>query len=384
MEPIRQGELKANDAVIFFDNICDNNGRKLTKSEKRSRLKDLMKEVYDAPDVNVCILSDGSTFPLIVCRQNPGRAKFYYFNNIDAPEKEVLQTFAQKTGITCKQETYPEKCAGELIANDAKQLLDEVCENGVKLTGTAKLEKLHDWFKTLYNTPQSNRCLTPKGEVPIIVKRRGVNNKTMLCLNTSEYQTHVMAAFARCIGAVYLKEKENAEPLLNKNRGELTARECARIFHNVPNCKNNYTKKDASPKLVEWFEKIYNRPDLNTVSLPSGEKIPLLVRRQSVAQQCICLNTADEARKPFVIRRMAAIIRADICLDNLKLSAEKPQTLHKTMFCLKKAEYQAENPKDQAYYHAYAQKVYETLSLPDKEITLSEYLKKHFSGKFAE
>lgn len=377
MEPIRPGELKATDAVIFFDNICDDNGRKLTKSEKRSRLKDLMKEVYDTPEVNMCLLSDGKTYPLIVCRQNPGRAQFYYFNNIDAPQEEVLQTFAQKTGITCKLENYPEKRAGELIANDAKQLLDEVCENGVKLTGTAKLEKLHNWFKTLYNTPQNNRCLTPKGEVPIIVKRKGVNNKTMLCLNTSEYQTHVMAAFAKHIGAIYLKEKENAEPLLSKQPGEMTARECARIFHNVPNCKSDYSKKDASPKLVEWFEQIYNRPELNEVTVPSGKKVPLLVRRQSVAQQCICLNTSDEAVKPFVIRRFAALIRADVCLDNLTIRQDNPQSLYKTMLGLKKVEYQTKNQKEQAYYHAYAQKVYEKISLLNKEITLTDYLKKH-------
>lgn len=377
MEPIRQGELKATDAVIFFDNICDQNGHKLTKSEKRSRLKDLMKEVYDAPDINICVLSDGKTYPLIVCRQNPGRAKFYYFNNIDAPQSEVLQTFAQKTGIICKEEISPEKLAGELIANDAKQLLDEVCEKGVKLTGTAKLEKLHDWFKTLYKTPQSNRCLTPKGEVPIIVKRKGINNKTMLCLNTSEYQTYVMAAFAKQIGAIYLKEKENAEPLLNKQLGEMTARESARIFHNVSNCKSGYIKKDASSKLVEWFERIYAYPKLNEITLPTRQKVPLLVRRQSVAQQCICLNTADEMAKPFVIRRIAAIIHADICLDNLSISQEKTRDLYKTMIYLKKAEYQAESLKDQAYYHAYAQKIYETLFLPNKEITLTEYIKKH-------
>lgn len=382
MEPIKQGELKANDAVIYFDNICDENGRKLTKSEKRSRLKDMMKNVYDTPELNVCILSDGKAYPLIVCRQNPGRAKFYYFNNVDAPKEEILQAFAKNTGITCKKETYTPKKEGELIANDAKQLLDEVCENGIKLTGPAKLKKLHEWFATIYNTPQKNLCLTPKGEIPIIVRRQGVNNKTMLCLNTSEYQTQVMQAFAKAIGARYLSEKENAEILAPKQEGEMTARECARIFHNVESFDKSNEKRNTSPKLVEWFEHIASSPKLNNVKLPSGEEKPLVVRRKSNAQQCVCLNVSSEYAKPFIIRKVAMITHAEVCLDNLTLSQRNPKELYQAMLSLKKQEKDVSNEKDRNYYKAYAQKIFEFLHLNTDEMLLKTWLEKKSKGEY--
>lgn len=378
MLPIREGELKANDAVIYFDNICDKNGSKLTKSEKRTRLKEMMKEVYDNPEQNSFLLSDGNRQPLIVCRQNPGRAKFYYFNTVDAPRDEVLQAFAEKTGITFKQEKIPHKRIGELTANDAKQFLDNITENGRKLAGIHKLKKLHQLFYELYLS-KNNVCLSPNGNIPIIVKRLGDNNKATFCLNTSQHRADVLEAFSTAIGAVYLKEKENDETPPEKTAGELTARDCARIFHNVPNPDGGMEKRDASSKLVKWFQRIYNSPRLNKVTLPNGKEIPLLVKRQSVAQRCVCLNSSDEIAKPFVIFMMAKIMHSDICLNNIKISTHDGEKLYRAIILLNKAIYFAPKDEDKIYYRNYAQRAYEKLSPKTDKITFSEWLKDHTS-----
>ena len=43
LEP-KNGEFIANDVVKFFDNVCDKDGIKLSKSQKRSRILELMKK----------------------------------------------------------------------------------------------------------------------------------------------------------------------------------------------------------------------------------------------------------------------------------------------------------------------------------------------------
>lgn len=369
-QSIRAGELKANDAVSYFDNICDKNGKKLTKSEKRARLKEMMTELYIKKEENICHLSDGRVVPIIVLRRNPGRGSFCYFNNIDAPKEEIFKAFASFYNITYKDECLEKKQNGALMASEVKHLFNNVVKNGKKLSGSAQREELQNLFKELYNHPEQNQLQTKDGIIPIIIKRDGGNYWSTYYLNAEKYHTEVMEAFANWAGCTYCQDKENLPPLRAKQKGEMTARECEKIFHAVHSLDKNITKKKTSSKLLDWFASVGEKEHLNTIELPGGEKISLLVQRQSHSQRCWCLNTADEYAKPFVIKRMAEIMQAEICLENLPISNANAPLLYKTMMRLETI---AEKSKDEQYYKAYAQKIYEKLNM-SKEITLSDML----------
>ena len=376
MLPIQPGEMKANDAVRFFDNICDDAGHKLTKSEKRTRLKEKMFQLfYFHPEKNKCTLKDGRTVAIIVERANPGRGKFCYFNNVEAPMDEILKAFAELEGITYKRQDVERKRQGDLSANDAKQFLDDIKIKDKKLTGFLKLEQLHKLFQKLYNAPRENICETPDGKKAIVVERMGENNWPVLYLNASENRYEILQAFADWAGCVYRKDKEEWKVLPKKQKGELTARECARIFHNVADKDKDNPKRDASPKLVEWFSYIGNTPTLNQVILPDGKVEPLVVERQSHSQRCWCLNTNDESIKPFVINRMAEISQSDICMKNIKLSEEQSKELYEAMMVLAKLAQKKANSTKGDYYKSYAEKIYQNLNI-GSELTLNSYLAK--------
>jgi len=375
-QPIRDGELNASTAVKFFDNICNEQGVKLVKSEKRAYLKEEMAKLYYLhPDKNVCHLADGRVVPIVVCRQNPGRGAFCYFNNIDAPLTEILAAFAKVTGITYKQNHVEPKKKGELIATDAKQFLDDICESGRKLAGAEKLKKIHLLFNELYHQPQQNRCQTPEGIRPIIVARCGENNHFALCLNTSSYRQEIFKSFCKWAHCSYLQDKENADVLQPKQKDELTARTCARIFHDVANPHGGYIHQDCSPKLVEWFTVIANSSHLNQVNLPDGKVIPLVVARKSHSQSCYCLNTSDEIAKPFVIWKVAQITKAKICLKNIPLSQKNTKQTYKAMKTLIKQCTKAKsNGSEQQFYKNYADMLFNKLNI-SSELTLSAWLK---------
>ncbi|MCM1324751.1 MAG: hypothetical protein NC218_11585 [Acetobacter sp.] len=369
-------DLKSNDADRFFDNICDKEGNKLVKSAKRSMLRVLMREMYYMhPEQNICKLKDGREVPIIIAKKHPKRGLFCYFNTSAAPTEEILRTFAEKVNITCKFTRPEPKKESELIVSDIKHLMDNVMVEGKKVSDFKKQEQLNMLFQQLYDTPKDNICHTKDGkEIPIIVERLSINNWNTLCLNTSEHHTEVLAAFAAFAGCTYCQEKENAVPLPERIKTEMTARECARIFHGVPNFDGSMTKRDASPKLVEWFGQIYNKPSLNKTILPDGTDVPLLVYRISCAQKCLCLNTSDESVKPFVIKRMAEITEANICLDNLKIHTDNIPALCKAVKSLALASSKTENLKEIAYYEAYANKVFEAMSPNAKEFNAQEWL----------
>lgn len=382
LQPARPGEMTASAAVNFFDNICDDAGNKLTKSAKRTRLKEKMMQLYYThPEDNFCILSDEKKVAIIVCRQGEGRAAFCYFNNVDAPQDAVLRAFAEKEGITYKQQQAEYKHTGELIANDAKQYFDDVCDaSGNKLTGFAKLERLHQLFAAIYQDKESNTCITPDGIIPLIVVRKGENSRDAYCLNTSLYRAEVMQAFADKTNCTYRQDKENKTIQLPKQKGELTARDCARIFHNVPNLDGSDSKRYTSPKLVEWFTYIGTDDRLNQITLPSGEIVPIVVYRQSHAQQCWCLNTSDERIKPFVIKRVSQITKADICLENITFAPDKPKELYQTIISLAKEASKSENTKSNLYYSEYAKKIYHDMRF-GKETNLTDWIIKQKNKK---
>lgn len=379
MAEFKNEDLLASDAAKFFDNICDETGRKLVKAEKRSRLMTLMRDLYyNHPDKNICCLQDGKTVPVIIAKRHPKRGEFCYFNTENAPRDEILCQFAEKMNITCKLTRPEPKKDGELIVSDIKHLMDDVTVDGQKVSDFRKQEKLNELFAQLYNSPKDNVCHIPEGkDIPIVVERLSVNNWNFLCLNTSEYRTAVLSAFADFAGCIYCQEKENAIIPPERQKTEMTARECARIFHGVPNLDGGNYKRDASPKLVEWFAHIYNRPKLNRVVLPDGKEEPLLVYRQSCSQKCLCLNTSDERVKPFVIKRMAEITEATICLDNLKIHSDNPQNLHKSIMTLVRAAQHAKRMEEITYYRTYAQKIRQVLSPQSKEFTIEEWIINH-------
>lgn len=372
-------DLKSNDADKYFDNICDENNQKLTKSAKRTKLMYMMRELYyKHPEDNNCTLSNGETVPLVIAKRHPKRGEFCYFNTSSAPVEEILSAFAEKMHITCKLTRPEPKKEGELIVADIKNLMDNVTINGKKVSDTRKQQELNRLFYRLYHTPEENICKTSDGrEIPVIVERLSVNNWNTLCLNASEYRTEVLSAFAAWAGCTYCQEKENAVTPPERQKTEMTARECARIFHGVPNLDGSMVKRDASPKLVEWFAHIYNKPALNSVTLPDGTKMPLLVHRISHSQQCLCLNTSDEKVKPFVIKRMSEITKAIVCLDNLKVHDTNLADLHKALIWLKKSEKTAQTMSDVAYYQIYAEKVWRTMTPGSKAFNANQWLAEH-------
>ncbi len=352
-------DLKADRADKFFDNICDENGTKLSKQAKRTRLMQLMRDLYyNHPEQNHCVLPNGETVPLIIAKCHPTRGEFCCFNTSSVPAEIVLLSFAEKVNITGRITRPKPKQAGELIVSDIKNLMDNVTVDGKKVTDARKRERLNELFEELYNTPAANICPTSDGrEIPIIIERLGVNNWNVFCLNTSEYRAEVLSAFADYAGCTYCREKENAVTPPERLKTEMTARECARIFHGVPNLDGSMAKRDLSPKLVEWFAHIYESSELNFVNLPDGTEAPLLLSRISFAKKCICLNTADESVKPFVIKRMAEITGADICWDNLKIREESLLSLHKATELLSKAEEASANCQDKEFYQTYRSRV---------------------------
>ena len=131
---------------------------------------------------------------------------------------------------------------------------------------------------------------------------------------------------------------------------------------------------------MQWFEYIYNNPKLNQVRLPNGSSVEVIVRRQSYAQQCYCLNTSDETVKPFVLKRVAEISKAEICLENLPLKPHSKNALYKSIIAVCKAEQTAKTESDKTYYHTYTQKAYESLSPQSRELTVIEWLQ-HIASK---
>lgn len=369
-------DLKANDASKFFDNICDEKGNKLTKSAKRTRLKLLMRKLYHfLPKQNICQLKDGRQIPIVMAKRQPKRGEFCYFNTTTAPVEEILQAFAERMNITCRLSRPEPKKENELIVSDIKHLMDNVKVDGKKVSNFKKQEQLNKLFQQLYQSPAENICRMEDGKtIPIIVERLSVNNWNTLCLNTSEHRTEVLAAFAAYAGCTYCHEKENAVTPPKRLKTEMTARECARIFHDVSNLDGSMVKREASPKLVEWFAHIYNRPSLNKTKLPDGTDVPLLVYRISRSQKCLCLNTSDEQVKPFVIKRMAEITGASICLDNLKIYSDDVVSLRQTIVSLAKASAQTEKVKEMTYYEAYANKVFFAMSPHSKEFNAKEWM----------
>lgn len=217
-------DLKSNDADKYFDNICDENGQKLTKSAKRSKLMQMMRELYyKHSEDNNCTLSTGETVPLVIAKRHPKRGEFCYFNTSSAPVEEILSAFAEKMHITCKLTRPEPKKEGELIVADIKNLMDNVTVNGKKVSDTRKQQELNRLFYRLYHTPEENICKTSEGsEIPVIVERLSVNNWNTLCLNASEHRAEVLSAFAAWVGCTYCQEKENAvtPPERQKNRND--------------------------------------------------------------------------------------------------------------------------------------------------------------------
>lgn len=374
--PKKRGELTASSVVKLFDNVRDENGKKLVQVAKRSRLLALMKTMVQDPEKNKCTLKNGQVVPIIVIRQEPKRGAFCYFNTEEAPLEEILRAFAEKNDITYCSKQIKLRHPQEMIANEAKQFLDDVSKNGKRLSGTEKLDHLLNLFEELYHTPEQNKTVLPDGEeIPLVVERIGANNRSAYCLNTSEHRVEVLTAFAKVVGCVYRQDKESWEELPKKCFGEMTARESSRVFHNVPDLNIDLPQKDASPRLVKWFQYIYERAQLNQVRLPDESVVPVVVPRQSHSQRCLCLNTSDELVKPFVIKRLSEITKSDICLDNLKIMVKDCTRLEKTMFNLMKLVGQTSIPEEQLYYRSYAQKVYLALSC-GQEMTVFEWWKK--------
>ncbi len=369
-------DLKSNDADKYFDNICDEKGHKLTKSAKRTKLMLLMRELYyRRADENQCQLSNGENVPIVIAKRHPKRGEFCYFNTTAAPAEEILHAFAARVNITCKLTRPEPKREGELIVADIRHLMDNVVVNGKKVSDVRKQQELSRLFHRLYHTPQDNICHLQSGQdIPIVVERLSVNNWNFYCLNTSENRTEVLAAFAAWAGCTYCMEKENAITPPEKHPHEMTARQCARIFHGVSNYDDRMAKRDASPKLVEWFARIYENPQLNQTILPDGTKVPLVVYRQSHSQKCLCLNTADEKVKPFVIKKMAEITEAQVCFANLQIHADNPLNLHKGIIWLAKAKQQARTSEEAMFYYDYAQKAWHVLAPNSKEKTVGEWV----------
>lgn len=377
----QEGELNAAEVVKFFDNVRNENGEKLTQSEKRGHLRFLFVQLYHDKEKNTCELSDGTIVPIVVHRRQEGRASAYYLNTARAPRDAIFKAFAERMGITYRTQKSEAKKIGELIVSDVKHLFDDVkSEDGKKLSGFKKQDRLNGLFRKLYEHPEKNICEVAGKKIAIIVERLGVNNRTAFCINGIESRQEVLKAFADWAGCRYCPEKEEPENLQEKQAGELTSRECARIFHKVENRSHEY-KKYTSERLAQWFEYIYNNPKLNQVRLPNGSSVEIIVRRQSYAQQCYCLNTSDETVKPFVLKRVAEISKAEICLENLHLKPHSKNALYKSIIAVCKAEQTAKTESDRVYYRTYAQKAYESLSPRSGELTVTEWLQHIASQK---
>ena len=335
LEP-KDGELKASDSVKFFDNICNEKGIKLSKSAKRTRLLEFMKKLSLDEKNNICTLEDGRLVPIIVERKYEGRPVYCYFNTANAPQEEILSAFSKKFNITYISQKPEPKKEGELIAQEILHLLDNVKVNNKKVSGDQKRARTIWLFQQVYKNNQNNVCVLPNGQcIPIIVKRTGENNKVGYFLNSSEHRTEVLRAFARAVDCTYLDAKENDITPEKKKKGELTARDSVKIFHEVEDCPSSEVSKGSKEKLLDWFNYIYyQRPELNKVRLPNGVVVDVFVRRISRSQRCVCLNTSDATIKPFVLKRVAEISKSKICLSNLDLSNDDKKQLYKSLYIL--------------------------------------------------
>ncbi len=381
IEP-KQGELKANDAVKFFDDVTDDNGVKLTKSEKRTRVLELMKKLHQNKDDNYCILEDGKVVPIIVERRHYRKPPTCYFNTADAPIEEIFKAFALKHNITYIKERPEAKKQGELIAQEVMHLYTDISVDNKKITGKAKRAAMILLFQKLYKDKEKNICILSNGEeIPIIVKRTGENERIAYYLNASEHRREVLLAFASATNCTYLDFKENMTKPQDKKKGELTARDCAKVFHLVGDCPNAEYKRENKEKILKWFHYIYENPSLNKVTLLDGCEIELVVRRMSYSQDCLCLNTSDASIKPFILKRIAEISDSTICLDNLDLSQDDKKQLHMSLRLLAISADKSKNLKDARYYHSYAQKAFLAAKIKTNCCTVVEYLQSFANKK---
>ncbi|MBR5598846.1 MAG: hypothetical protein IKW39_02270, partial [Alphaproteobacteria bacterium] len=362
----------------------DDLGIRLTKSAKRTKIKIFMENLYNNQQENQVTLKDGSTAQIIVARRYEGRATFYYFNTFNAPKTEILKSFAELNNISYVEDKPEPKKHGELIAQEVLHLLDDVKVNGNKVTGDKKRAKTILMFQQLYKDKQRNICILPNGEIiPIIILATGDNNRMAYCLNTSVYRKEVLRSFAERTDCVYLEYKEDDTIPADKHPLELTARNCAKLFHGVESCPIGQEKQERKEYVLQWFYHIYGNPDLNKVTLPDGKTVDLLVRRLSHSQRCLCLNTSNASIKPFVLKRFADISRASFCFDNLDVSKDDKKELVSSIRKLALAENNSTDDKDKEFYLTYCQQVFDTLKLKTEHISVSGYfadkLKKSYS-----
>ena len=373
-QPPKDGELKANDAVKFFKNITDENKNILSKSPKRARLLELMKKMLLDSKANTCTLSSGKIVPIIVERKYKGRGVFCYFNTADYPRDEILQAFAKINNITYVSQEIENKKEGELIAQEILHLIDDVKVNGKKVSGIQKVKEAIILFQKLYKDEKNNVCrLNNNEEIPIIVKRKGINNRVAYCLNSSEHKIEIMRAFAKYAGCTYLEYKENEATPEPKHERELTARACAKIFHKV----RRYTdkpKRENKENLVSWFKYIYENPSLNKVTLPDGRTVDVVVKRLSGSQHFLCLNTSNAIAKPYVIKRVADITEAEVCFDNIDLSKDDIKELCSSIKHLTNSAQSSNDAEASSYYRSYAQRAYAKANIHTQYATAKEWI----------
>ncbi len=376
-----KNELKANDVVKFFDNVTDASGTRLTKSVKRTRIKDLMEALYQDKENNQTTLNNGEIVPIIVKRRYKKRAPFCYFNTALAPLEEILQAFASKTNIDYIQQKPESKIKGELIAQEVLHLLDDIKVKGQKVTGIHKVSATIQKFQTLYKDKENNVCTLNNGKtIPIIVKRTGENNRIAYCLNSSEHRKEVLRAFALKTDSIYLEYKEEDTMPEEKHPRELTARACAKLFHKVGYVPEDEEKQEGKERILQWFHQIYSKPEKNKVKLPNGKTVDLLVRRISRSQRCLCLNTGNATFKPFVLRRFAELSKSEFCFDNLSLAKDDTKELIKSIKLLALADNKT-NIKDEKYfYRTYCQLAFEASRIKTNSITVEEYLRNKASS----
>ncbi len=375
-QPPKDGELIASEAVIFFKNITDETGNIVYKSRKRTRLLELMKKMVADEQVNTCILSTEEVVPIIVERKYEGRGVFCYFNTADYPRDEILQAFAKINNITYISQEIENKKEGELIAQEILHLIDDVKVNGKKVTGIQKVKEAIILFQKLYKDEKSNVCRLGDGtKIPIIVKRKGINNRVAYFLNSSIYKTEVLKALTQYAGCTYLEYKENEATPEPKHERELTARACAKIFHKVRKCEAKVQKRENKENLVCWFRYIYDNPNLNRVILPDDSEAKVVVKRLSGSQHFLCLNTSNAIVKPFVLKRVAEITDAEICFSNLDLSNDDKKEVCASLKYLIRC---ADKSKDQYtsnYYNTYAEIAFLSANIKTKCKTAKEWVR---------
>lgn len=371
----KEGEIAASQSDKYFENVLGKDGTKQTKQNKRHRIKELMDELYNSGE-NFCQVSDGRTVPIVIERTDKIGRKLRYFNTVDAPKDEILKAFALSVNIDYIEEKPTPKQIGDLIAADVNHLFDDIKIDDKKISGDKKQNYLVQLFRELYLSPEENICIINNKPYPIIVERTGYNNKPVCCLNASAHRTEILSSFAKWVGGTYCQDKEDIIDPPARKPTEMSARESARIYHAVQNLHDKNPKQESTNRLVEWYAHIYNTPELNKVILPNGAETPLIVKRKSCSRTAYYLNTSDENIKPFVIKKVADITGATICIDNLKINTTDSQTLHNIIYSTKKEAQKSQNSTDASYYNAYAQIAYNNnLSIKKEYITVNDWLK---------